>query len=102
MLTTMGTAVIPQLIAAMRHKDRRVCWGAAWVLATLGPAARAALPPVKLPLRKVEKASESSLALPAGVWSDAWLTKVRQKLFEARAEVVHILAAFDAAPDFAR
>jgi HEAT repeat protein len=101
MLTTMGTPIIPQLIAAMKHKDRRVCWGAAWVLATLGPEARKWLPPVKLPPSKVESLPESGAEPQTGVWSDAWLTKVRNKLYAARAEVVHILAAFDAAPGVA-
>ncbi len=93
-LTTMGKVVIPDLIDAMKHsKDRKVCWGAAWVLATIGPAARAALPEVKIPGRSAEGSTASSSGSNTGVWSDAWLTKVRAKLADAKQEVSYFLAA---------
>lgn len=94
-LTTQGKTVIPELIDAMKHcKDRKVCWGAAWVLATIGSEARAALPEVKIPGREIQPATASSSnAANAGVWSDAWLTKVRAKLADARQEVSYFLAA---------
>jgi len=94
-LATMGKAVIPELIDAMKHdKDRKVCWGAAWVLATIGSAARAALPEVKIPGRAAAEGSTASASgANTGVWSDAWLTKVRAKLVDAKQEVTYFLAA---------
>ena len=93
-LATMGEPVIPILIDTMKHnKDRKVCWGAAWVLATIGSAARAALPEVKIPGRAAEASTASSSGSNAGVWSDAWLTKVRAKLADAKQEVAYFLAA---------
>src|SRR5471030_2613076 len=48
-LTTMGKSVIADLVRTMKtSKDRKLCWGCAWVLATLGPEARAALPMIKI------------------------------------------------------
>jgi hypothetical protein len=94
-LATMGKPVIPDLIRAMKtSKDRKLCWGAAWVLATLGAEARAALPEVKIPVRNPAGPAEVPASNP-GLWSDAWLTKVRAKLELARHEVCYFLAPFE-------
>ena len=83
-LATIGQAAIPCLIEAMKSNDRSLRWCAAWVLSSMPPEARNSIPKVSIPAvsAKVSKAampsaSESGLH---GVWSDAWLTKVRQSL----------------------
>ncbi|HYG74752.1 MAG TPA: HEAT repeat domain-containing protein [Planctomycetota bacterium] len=53
-LRTMGPASIPPLLKAMHHKSRRICWGAAWVLASI-PEARDFIPPVELPGERAAK-----------------------------------------------
>ena len=97
-LTTMGKSVIPALIQTMKtSKDCKLCWGAAWVLATLGPAARAALPEVKIPARAKSTPEPEAIASNHGIWSDAWITRVRRKLEDARQEVSYFLAACEPA-----
>lgn len=71
-LATLGPVSIPYLLKAMKSEDRSVRWGAAWVLASMGPEARTAIPEVALPASKVKSMH--------GVWSDSWLTKVRERL----------------------
>lgn len=83
-LATMGKLSIPFLIEAMKHPDRRTRWNATWVLSSMGTEARNAMPAVKLPAG-VQKPAASDPALPAlnhGVWSDSWLTKIKQQLHE--------------------
>ena len=64
-------------VAAMKHQNRRIRWGAAWVLATIGPEARKAVPEVVIP-------GAQPARVGSGVWSDSWLTKVRQQLNAAK------------------
>ena len=95
-LTTMGKSVVPDLIDAIRtNKDPKVCWGAAWVLATLGPEAYRALKKTNGQLGAAFSAptGETSISNYPGVWSDSWITKVRQKLEASRGEVSNLLAA---------
>jgi HEAT repeat protein len=97
-LNTMGKSVISALIHAMKtSKDRKRCWGAAWVLATLGPEARAALPKVQIPARPNTAPEQAAIASNHGLWSDSWMTRVRGKLEDARHEVSYFLAACEPA-----
>jgi HEAT repeat protein len=79
-LASFGRESLPHLIAAMKHDNRRIRWGAAWVLASMGPDVRKAVPAVEIPAEKSSKASNPQY----GVWSDSWLTKIRQQLENAR------------------
>jgi HEAT repeat protein len=85
-LATFGDNAIPHLLEALKSDNRRIRWGAAWVLASMGPQARNALPAVKITAD--QRPSGSSTALPrpsqSGVWSDSWLTKVREQLAAAK------------------
>lgn len=94
-LATIGKEAMPYLLDAMKNNpDRRVCWGAAWVLASLGPEVRAAVPPVAFPETQPETVEAQPRPLPADMWSDAWLTKVRNKLAAARdLDVFHLAGA---------
>lgn len=77
-LASFGQASIPQLLQAMKHENRRVRWGAAWVLASMGNEARKSVPEVVIP---------ETFKMPrvgSGVWSDSWLTKVKQQLNAAK------------------
>jgi hypothetical protein len=81
-LSTMGLVAVPHLMQAMRSPDRKLCWAASWVLSSMPPEVRQAIPKVTLPTRESEprqlpKAPESGMH---GVWSDSWLTKVRERL----------------------
>jgi HEAT repeat protein len=76
-LASFGTAAIQPLLDAMKHDNRRIRWAAAWVLASMGPEARNAVPEVVLPGAKAARVG-------SGVWSDSWLTKVRQQLNAAK------------------
>lgn len=95
-LITMGKPVIPELIHAMKtNKDRKLCWGAAWTLASMGADARAALPEVIIPDRTPAQPPKLASDSNPGLWSDAWLTKVRAKLEDARHEVGYFLEPYD-------
>lgn len=81
-LASIGGAAIPHLLEAMKHDDRRIRWGAAWVLASLGPEARQTIPEVRIPEAQAEPRQPPRAG--SGVWSDAWLTKIREQLNAAR------------------
>lgn len=86
-LRTFGTTAVPHLLQALKSKNRRICWGAAWVLQSMGPEARKAVPVVIIPGSQSEAPKsqvDAARKIGSGVWSDAWLTKVRQQLNEAR------------------
>ena len=82
----------------MQSKDRRTRWGAAWVLATMGPEVRNAVPPVHVPAAAaaVEEPStetqQPTRRYGSGVWSDSWLTKVREQLNAARKMDLDVLS----------
>lgn len=83
-LATFGTDSLPFLLDAMKnHPERNVRWGAAWVLASMGPEVRQAVPPTAIPQTTIEtpRAPERK---PSDKWSDAWLTKIREQLAAAR------------------
>jgi len=83
-LTTFGATALPHLLDAMKnHGDRRVRWGAAWVLASLGSEVRGAVPPVAVPAGEAE-AKPVPERRPSDIWSDSWLTKIREQLNAAR------------------
>lgn len=83
-LATFGKVSLPFLLEAMKnHPNRNVRWGAAWVLASMGADARRAVPPVTVPETKAE-AVKVPERKPSDMWSDAWLTKVREQLAAAR------------------
>jgi HEAT repeat protein len=97
-LVTIGPRALVQLIRAMNHDDRNVRWGACWVLSSMPPEIRQLLPKVTLPGDK--KAMDSAAIAAAitaaagsglhhGVWSDSWLSKVRETL--ARNRVLDVL-----------
>jgi len=77
-LASFGATAIPYLVDAMKHDNRRIRWGATWVLASMGPEVRKAVPEVYIPGRHAVS------KVGSGVWSDSWLTKVRQQLQAAR------------------
>jgi len=77
-LASFGPVAIPYLVDAMKHENRRIRWGATWVLASMGPEVRKAVPEVIIP------GNEKTPKVGSGVWSDSWLTKVRQQLQAAR------------------
>jgi HEAT repeat protein len=79
-LASFGHTALPHLLAAMKHENRRVRWGAAWVLASMGPEARKVVPAVEIPVLKQTEPDKTQY----GVWSDSWLTKIRQQLENAR------------------
>jgi hypothetical protein len=81
-LATMGPVSVPYLMQAMQCEDRKLRWAATWVLSSMPPEIRQMIPKVSLPgVEQVPvgspKASDSGLH---GVWSDSWLTKVRERL----------------------
>lgn len=84
-LRTIGQPALPFLVDALRCSDRKLRWGAAWVLSSMGPDAREA---VINQTRKGESIAVREVApmpsLNDGVWSDSWLTKVREQLRQAR------------------
>ena len=91
-LATLGPVSIPYLLQALKSDDREVRWGVAWVLASMGAEARVVLPEVALP-------GGAKKARPAmyGVWSDSWLTKVRERLHANRmTDVIGIASALQA------
>jgi len=76
-LASFGSESIQPLLQAMKHENRRIRWAAAWVLSSMGPEARNAVPAVVIP-------GEFKLPRGSGVWSDSWLTKVKQQLNAAK------------------
>jgi hypothetical protein len=84
-LVTMGNAALPKLMLALKSDDSALQWGAAWVLSSMPPEIRSTIPKVDLPdsNAKMEPAKVDSSVLH-GVWSDSWLTKIRQTLKENR------------------
>jgi HEAT repeat protein len=99
-LATMGQTSVPFLMEALKSKDRKICWAAAWVLSSMPPEVRTVLPNVKVaPPKPVSKHDSSQLIAAKtesglhGVWSDAWLSKVRERLVANRmADVFKIIA----------
>jgi HEAT repeat protein len=85
-LRTFGNQAVPHLLKAMKCDNRRIRWGAVWVLQSMGPEARKTVPAVIIPSQQSAAVSEVDAAkkIGSGVWSDAWLTKVRQQLNDAR------------------
>jgi HEAT repeat protein len=90
-LRTIGQPAIPHLLEALKCSDRKLRWGAAWVLSSMGPEARDAV----IGMSRKESGQSSRLReasvpkTPAairnqGVWSDSWLTKVREELHATR------------------
>lgn len=80
-LVTIGQPALPLLLAAMKHEDRKIRWGATWVLSAMPPEIRSLIPEVKLPgAESAETAGKTHDSGLYGVWSDAWLTKVRDRL----------------------
>lgn len=91
-LVTLGSAAVPALLQAMHHEDHSIRWGATWVLSSMPLELRRQIPAVKLSavpqaVTTTSKASESGLH---GVWSDSWLTKVRQNLEANKAAVLSL------------
>jgi hypothetical protein len=93
-LATLGAVAVPYLMEAMtKNPERNVRWGAAWVLSCMPPEVRRSIPPVMVPAadqqdRHLPKPGESGLH---GVWSDAWLSKIRERLESNRvADVVKL------------
>lgn len=88
-LRTIGQAALPLLVQTLRCEDRKLRWGAAWVLSSMGPEAREAVmmqtrKGTSTVVREVSMPSTPAAALNQGVWSDSWLTKVRDQLHTAR------------------
>lgn len=94
-LATLGTNALPALRAAMRHEDRAIRWGAAWVISSMPEECRATLPKVRIPGSAEEAAPPSASGLQYAVWSDSWLTKIRERLNTNRVADVITLAAND-------
>jgi HEAT repeat protein len=102
-LITIGPRALVQLIRAMNHDDRNVRWGACWVLSSMPPEVRQLLPRVKLPAdRKAMDSAAIAAAIQTaaagsglhhGVWSDSWLSKVRETLARNRVADVLDMAA---------
>ena len=83
-LSTFGNDALPALLDAMKnHPNRRVRWGAAWVLSAMAPEVRRTVPPVAIPATEAP-AHVRPQRRPSEVWSDAWLTKIRLQLAAAR------------------
>lgn len=83
-LAAFGSDSLPHLLDALKtHPDRRVRWGAAWVLATMGPEARNVVPHVTVVAAEAA-AKPAPRRQPSDLWSDAWLTKIRDQLAAAR------------------
>ena len=81
-LAALAKDSVPLLVEAMKsHSNRRVRWGAAWVLAAIGADARGILPPVSVPEAAVPPPPRRR---PEDVWSDSWLTKIKRNLEEAK------------------
>ncbi len=78
-LATMGPVSVPFLMESMKSEDSEVRWGAAWVLSSMPPEIRRAIPRITLASSK-EPAKAGDSGLHHGVWSDSWLTKVRERL----------------------
>jgi HEAT repeat protein len=76
-LASFGPASVQPLLAAMKHENRKIRWNAAWVLQSMGPEVRNAVPEVIIP-------GKMTLPKGSGVWSDAWLTKVKAQLNAAK------------------
>jgi HEAT repeat protein len=102
-LVTIGPRALVQLIRAMNHDDSNIRWGACWVLSSMPPEVRQMLPKVKLPgdkkamdsaaIAAAITAAASGSGLHHGVWSDSWLSKVRETLARNRvADVLDIAA----------
>lgn len=96
-LRTIGQPAIPFLLEALKCTDRKLRWGAAWVLSSMGPDARDAVIALSrkesgqsVRLRQAALPKTPAAARNQGVWSDSWLTKVREELHAARQ-----IAAFD-------
>lgn len=88
-LRTVGQPALPLLVEALRCSDRKLRWGAAWVLSSMGPDAREAVMQqtrkgTSTVVKQVTLPSTPAAALNQGVWSDSWLTKVRDQLHTAR------------------
>jgi HEAT repeat protein len=82
-LTTFNGDSIPFLLEAMKnHPNRRVRWGAAWVLSAMGPEARKVVPAVTMPV--AADTVPRPKRQPSEMWSDSWLTKIREQLNAAR------------------
>jgi hypothetical protein len=89
-LSAMGTVSVPFLMQAMKTEDRKMRWAASWVLSSMPPEIRRSIPKVSLPGAVITpadtpKMSDSGLH---GVWSDSWLTKVRERLEASKGEVL--------------
>lgn len=88
-LRTIGQPALPLLVETLRCQDRKLRWGAAWVLSSMGPEAREAVMQqtrkgTATVVREVAMPTTPAAALNQGVWSDSWLTKVRDQLHVAR------------------
>ena len=81
-LVTIGGDAVPALLAAMQHQDREMRWTAAWVMSAMPEEFRRALPQVNLPVAQETQPAAVAAAASGlhGVWSDSWLTKVRERL----------------------
>jgi len=87
-LRTIGQPALPLLVETLRCSDRKLRWGAAWVLSSMGSEAREAVmnqtPKGTAAVVRQVSSMPSVHALNEGVWSDSWLTKVREQLRLAR------------------
>jgi HEAT repeat protein len=90
-LRTIGQPAIPLLLEALKCSDRKLRWGAAWVLSSMGPDAREAVMALtrkesgqSVRLHRAAMPKTPAAARNQGVWSDSWLTKVREELHAAR------------------
>ena len=96
-LATLGSLAIPDLLNAMKSEDKQIRWGAAWVLASIGPEARKQIPSVPVKIASPAARTDRPTPIPEdmhGVWSDSWLTKVREKLQANRMlDVVNLTTA---------
>jgi len=81
---TFGNDAMPCLIDAMKnHADRRVRWGAAWVLASMAGETRKVVPPVAV-AEEPASITQTPQRQPSEMWADGWLTKARAQLAAAR------------------
>ncbi len=92
-LATVGQAAVPCLMQALKSDDREIRWGAAWVLSSMPVEVRVTIP--RVPVAPV-KAGDSGLH--HGVWSDSWLTKVRERLESNKGCDVIALAKLEPPP----
>ena len=96
-LVTIGEAALPFLLDAMKHEDRAIRWGATWVLSSMPSELRQKLPQFRLPVpQEPETAGKPSDSGMYGVWSDSWLTKVRERL--AANKVAEVIKFTEARP----